>query len=156
LPPMSQYDQAATPMWASLQKKPDVRPYRIREARIPLDEKNSPRAYGWKRSLELALEEADDADDDDMNDLIWKSVKGAASPRAAPAGSCVCGAATRPVIALRCSTGGDPRRDALPRGHGQCAGIDARLRSASPTGASPLAPAPGTAAPCRDAHRWYG
>ena len=63
-------------MWASLPKEAGPQTaYRVREARISLDEKNSPRAYGWKRSQELALEEADEADDEDMNDLIWKSVK---------------------------------------------------------------------------------
>jgi hypothetical protein len=41
---------------------------------------NGRSAYGAKRSLELALDAADEAPEDELNEIIWKSVKGPASP----------------------------------------------------------------------------
>lgn len=80
LPAMTQYDAAATPMWASFQAVPDARPYAGLGARVDLGEMNTSLAYGAKRSIELGLEVADTADDREYNEIIWKAVKGAASP----------------------------------------------------------------------------
>jgi len=80
LPPMTQYDAAATPMWASFQLEPDLRAFKARPAQVPLDEKNSPSAFGARRSMKLALEEADEAPEDELNEIIWKAVKGRNSP----------------------------------------------------------------------------
>jgi hypothetical protein len=44
LPPMSQYDAAATPLYAAFQAKPNAAPYQRKEARVPLDEMNAPTA----------------------------------------------------------------------------------------------------------------
>jgi hypothetical protein len=79
LPPMTQYDAAATPMWASFQSKPDLTTYEAKPNRIPLDEKNTAHAFGARRSLELALDEADEAPEQELNEIIWKSVRGASS-----------------------------------------------------------------------------
>lgn len=76
LPPMSQYDASATPMWTSFQKKPNITAYTARQARYPLDEKNTRMAYGWKDSMEMDLDEADEADDDTLNEILWKSIRG--------------------------------------------------------------------------------
>jgi hypothetical protein len=77
LPPMTQYDAAATPMWASFQPKPDLRPYAAIPAGIDIEEKNQPTAWGAARSLDLTLEQADTSDDREYNEIIWKAVKGA-------------------------------------------------------------------------------
>ena len=42
LPPLTQYDAAATPMWATFQQQSDLRPYDCLAARVPLDKK-----LGW-------------------------------------------------------------------------------------------------------------
>lgn len=80
LPPMSQYDASATPMWASFQKKPNTIAYTARQARYPLDEKNTQMAYGWKESMEMDLDEADETDDGDLNRVLWKSIRAPDSP----------------------------------------------------------------------------
>jgi YVTN family beta-propeller protein len=77
LPPMTQYDAAAAPMWASFQPKPDLRPYAANPPGIDIDEKNPSTALGAARSLELTLEQADTSDDREYNEIIWKAVKGA-------------------------------------------------------------------------------
>jgi len=80
LPPLTQFDAAATPMWASFQATPDLRPYKVRMALVPLDERNSASAFGARRSMQLVLDEADAAPDDELNEILWKAIKGRDSP----------------------------------------------------------------------------
>jgi hypothetical protein len=80
LPPLTQHDAYATPMWAAFQSKVDLRPYKGLAPTVPLDEKNTAAAFGARQSEELTLEEADTADDDEYNVILWKAVKGADSP----------------------------------------------------------------------------
>jgi hypothetical protein len=40
LPPMTQYDAGATPLYAAFTNKPDFTPYNVRAARIDLDARN--------------------------------------------------------------------------------------------------------------------
>jgi hypothetical protein len=47
---------------------------------VPLDEKNSASAFGARRSMQLALDEADAAPDDELNEILWKAIKGKDSP----------------------------------------------------------------------------
>lgn len=79
LPPMSQYDAAATPMYGAFQAKPVLTPFTKREARVPLDEMNAPNAPGAAASTAMNLEEADQAPDLELNEIIWKAVRGADS-----------------------------------------------------------------------------
>jgi hypothetical protein len=80
LPPLSQYDAAAIPMWAAFMAEADPRPYECLPARVPLDEKNTADAYGSQRSVELTLDEADTADDSVYNEILWRAVKGRVAP----------------------------------------------------------------------------
>jgi hypothetical protein len=80
LPPLTQYDAAATPMWAAFQAKPDFTPYRALVPEVDLDEKNLATAYGAQRSIDLTLEVADTSDDSEYNEIIWKAIRGASSP----------------------------------------------------------------------------
>jgi phosphoesterase family protein len=79
LPPMSQYDAAAAPMYGAFQAKPNLAPFTRREARVALDEMNAPNAWGAAASLAMNLEEADRAPDLELNEILWKSVRGADS-----------------------------------------------------------------------------
>ena len=79
LPPMSQYDAAATPMYGAFQAHPVLGGFTKREARISLDERNDAASPGAAASLAMNLEEADRAPDLELNEIIWKSVRGAAS-----------------------------------------------------------------------------
>ncbi|MDX2038971.1 MAG: SMP-30/gluconolactonase/LRE family protein [Isosphaeraceae bacterium] len=84
LDPMSQFDAAATPMAAAFTSKPDLTPYKALPARIDLDERNTATAWGAEASKRLDLETEDRADDLVFNEIIWKAVKGPASPMPAP------------------------------------------------------------------------
>src|SRR5216684_2465592 len=46
LPPMSQYDAAATPMYAAFQAVPNLAPYQAKGARISLTEQNNATSWG--------------------------------------------------------------------------------------------------------------
>jgi hypothetical protein len=84
LPPMSQYDAAATPMYGSFQEKPVLTGYTHREARVSLDEKNEATAYGAAASMAMNLEQADRAPDLELNEIVWRAVRGPASSMPPP------------------------------------------------------------------------
>jgi YVTN family beta-propeller protein len=84
LPPMSQYDAAAIPMFNSFANKLDLTPFKARPARVSLDEKNPPNAPGAERSMALDFSKEDAAPDVEFNEIIWKSVRGADSIMPAP------------------------------------------------------------------------
>jgi YVTN family beta-propeller protein len=84
LPPMSQYDAAATPMYNSFTDKRDLTPFKHRPARIDLAELNPADAPGAQRSMELDFSKEDAAPDIEFNEIIWKSVRGADSQMPAP------------------------------------------------------------------------
>ncbi len=84
IPPMSQYDAAATPMFASFGTKPVVTPYIARPARVSLTDTNPPNAPGAASSAAMDFDEADAAPDIELNEVIWSSIKGKAVPMPAP------------------------------------------------------------------------
>jgi DNA-binding beta-propeller fold protein YncE len=84
LAPMSQFDAAATPMRASFQAKPDLTPYVARPASSNLGEKNLKTAWGAKASQRMDFTKEDAADDLQLNEIIWKSVRGPDAHMPAP------------------------------------------------------------------------
>jgi hypothetical protein len=84
LRPMSQFDAAAVPMANSFQAKPDLRPYTHEPARVDLDAKNIKTAWGSGLSAKMNFAKEDAADDFLLNEIIWRSVKGADHPMPAP------------------------------------------------------------------------
>ena len=84
LPPMSQYDAAATPAFLAFATKPDPAPFTARSARVPLDETNRPDAPGAQASLEMNLIEADLAPERELNEIVWKSIRGRDAVMPAP------------------------------------------------------------------------
>jgi DNA-binding beta-propeller fold protein YncE len=76
VPPMSQYDAAATPTYNAFQSTPTLTPFVHLEARISLDEKNGERAWGAEASLRMNLAEPDLAPDRELNEIVWRSIKG--------------------------------------------------------------------------------
>ncbi len=83
LPPMNQLDLSATAMRNAFQTRPDLTPYAAAPNKIALDEMNPPldqlkgQALHWaKESLELALDEADEADEDTFNRILWHAARG--------------------------------------------------------------------------------
>jgi hypothetical protein len=84
LDPMSQFDAAARPMFNSFTATPDFKPFVKRAPGVDLNQRNTATAWGAEKSMKLNLEKEDQADDLVFNEIIWKSVKGAASPMPAP------------------------------------------------------------------------
>jgi YVTN family beta-propeller protein len=77
LPPMSQFDAAATPMYAAFQATPDLRPFVHLPPRWPLDEKNDWRSPGAQASLRMNFRDVDAAPEQELNEILWQSVHGA-------------------------------------------------------------------------------
>jgi hypothetical protein len=84
IPPMSQYDAAATPMFNSFTNKADLTPFKHRPVRYDLSERNPENAPGAQRSASWDFSKEDTLPDIEFNEIIWKSVKGADSPMPAP------------------------------------------------------------------------
>jgi YVTN family beta-propeller protein len=80
LPPLSQYDAAARPMFQSFRDTPDVAPYQHVPAQIDLDVTNDRTAYGADRSLRMDFSEYDKVDDFELNDILWHAVMGQEAP----------------------------------------------------------------------------
>jgi DNA-binding beta-propeller fold protein YncE len=80
LPPMSQYDGAATPLYNAFTGTPNLGLYRRSEPRVPLDERNLPTAFGASLSAAMDFSIEDRAPEGLLNEIIWRSVKGAHSP----------------------------------------------------------------------------
>ncbi|HVM60766.1 MAG TPA: beta-propeller fold lactonase family protein [Verrucomicrobiae bacterium] len=84
LKPMSQFDAAATPMFAAFQGKPDLTPYTMLPARIDLNQLNAKVTWGEKISRTMDFTKEDAADDLLLNEVIWRSVRGEDSLMPAP------------------------------------------------------------------------
>ncbi len=84
LPPMTQYDAAAPVMYATFRTTIDLAPYTAIAPKIDVNEKNTALAWGAKESMEMNLDEVDQAPMFALNEIIWKSVKGADSPMPTP------------------------------------------------------------------------
>ncbi len=84
LPPMTQYDAAATPMYAAFNAEPDLRPYTVEAPKIDVNAKNTMTAWGAKESMEMDFSEYDRTPMFALNEIVWKSVKGADSEMPLP------------------------------------------------------------------------
>ena len=84
LPPMSQYDAAAVPMSDCFTSAPDVRPYKAKAANVNLEERNLASNRSSERSEKWNFAREDAAPDLDLNEVVWKSVKGENSIMPAP------------------------------------------------------------------------
>jgi YVTN family beta-propeller protein len=84
LKPMSQFDAAARPMYASFQAKPDLRAYQHVVPDTDLKATNLAGAWGAKLSEQFDFTKEDAADDLLFNEVIWRSVMGGNSPMPAP------------------------------------------------------------------------
>ena len=80
LAPLSQFDAAARPMFASFTSKPDLTPYVPEAPRIDVNEINSQTAYGADRSNKMDFDEYDKIDDFELNEILWRSIKGKDAP----------------------------------------------------------------------------
>ena len=84
LPPLSQFDAAATPMYASFTASPDPVPFVSRPSRVSLHERNPDNAFGQMRSEEMDFSRQDAIPDEELSEIVWRSVRGANSPMPPP------------------------------------------------------------------------
>lgn len=84
LPPMTQFDAAATPMIAAFQDTPDLRPYKALVPKQPLNQMNAASAYGAALSARMDFSEADRIDEATLNQVLWHAIKGEGVPYPAP------------------------------------------------------------------------
>jgi DNA-binding beta-propeller fold protein YncE len=89
LPPMSQYDAAATPLYGAFQAVRDPRPFEHRPNQISLDEVNDVSAFGAAASQALDFTEADRTPMQALNEILWGSVKGPGAVMPPPVRSAV-------------------------------------------------------------------
>jgi hypothetical protein len=84
LPPMSQYDAAASPMYGSFQPAPVLTAYTHRPARVNVEDRNDGSAPGAAASLAMDFDEPDRAPDLELSEIVWKAVRGARSAMPPP------------------------------------------------------------------------
>jgi YVTN family beta-propeller protein len=84
LPPMSQYDAAATPMYVTFGTNSDPTPFNHLAAEVDLNAKNDQRAWGARQSKKMDFDDVDRNPPFLLNEIIWRSVKGADSPMPLP------------------------------------------------------------------------
>lgn len=85
LPPMNQFDMAATPMTDCFTDKPDFAPYIAQINEVPLDEMNpslsslnktSKQYFYANESMKMPLDDIDKADEGLFNRILWHAAKG--------------------------------------------------------------------------------
>ncbi len=83
-PPMTQYDAAAMPMYESFSDTPNLTPYTHMKPLVDIQQMNSERAYGATDSLKMDFSEYDKTPMFALNEIVWKSVRGANSAMPLP------------------------------------------------------------------------
>jgi len=84
LPPLTQFDAAATPFYNAMGTTLDPTPYAALPANIDLTAVNPQRGYGAEESLAMDFSEFDRTPMFELNEIIWKLVKGVDSEMPLP------------------------------------------------------------------------
>ncbi|MEO5985130.1 MAG: alkaline phosphatase family protein, partial [Ferruginibacter sp.] len=84
LPPMSQYDAAATPMWLSFTAIADFKPFSSLPSNVDLNLKNTATSASAKLSETFDFSREDKIPDLVFSEVIWKAVKGEDAQMPAP------------------------------------------------------------------------
>jgi hypothetical protein len=84
LPPMSQYDASAPPMYDCFDTSPDHLPFTVRPINVDLNERNTEVSAYSELSEKFDFSKEDSAPDISFSEVIWKAVKGLDSPCPSP------------------------------------------------------------------------
>ncbi len=82
LRPMTQFDAGATAMANCFATKADARPYAAEKPRVSLEERNPSSAPGAAASARMDFSEEDRIDDDELNEILWRAIRGSNPPAA--------------------------------------------------------------------------
>jgi DNA-binding beta-propeller fold protein YncE len=75
LRPMTHFDAAARPMFATFSRQADTKPFTTIPAKVSLTERNPANGPGSEDSARLDFSDADRADDDELNAVLWRAIK---------------------------------------------------------------------------------
>ncbi len=84
LPPMSQYDAAATPLWRCFTSTPDYSEFNHLPVTVDLNEINTVVNELSQKSETFNFLKEDAVPDDEFNEVLWKGLKGINNPLPAP------------------------------------------------------------------------
>ncbi len=84
LPPMTQYDAAALPMYASFTTTADLKAFTHLPPQVDVNAKNAATAWGARESLAMDFSDYDRTPEFELNEIVWKSVRGAKSKMPLP------------------------------------------------------------------------
>ena len=84
LPPMSQYDAAATPMFQCFSPTPDLTAFTARPLQVDISEKNTGENAWQRKSETFDFSGEDRIPDEEFSEVIWKAVKGIEAVMPAP------------------------------------------------------------------------
>ena len=76
IPPMSQYDAAATPMWRCFSAKPDLTTFNAKPLQWDINEKNTIENAWQRKSETFDFSKEDLVPDGAFTEVLWKAVKG--------------------------------------------------------------------------------
>jgi YVTN family beta-propeller protein len=84
LPPLTQHDAGGVPMFAAFSRTAETAAYAIIKPRIDLAARNTDKSIGAAASAKMDFDEYDEAPEDELNRVLWASIKGAGTPYPAP------------------------------------------------------------------------
>ncbi len=84
MPPMSQQNAAATPMWKCFTAQADFSPWKARPCNVNLDDRNAAVNDLQRRSENFDMSQEDRVPDLEFNEVLWKAIKGLDSEMPAP------------------------------------------------------------------------
>jgi DNA-binding beta-propeller fold protein YncE len=77
LPPMTQYDAGATPMYNAFTTTPTLTPFSVKPATINIKEMNRGDAPGAALSAQMDFDQEDRTPELELNEILWQSIHGA-------------------------------------------------------------------------------
>ena len=80
LRPMTHFDAGARPMFASFAQQASPAPYQAEKPRISLEERNPANSATAARSARMDFTKEDLNDDDELNDILWRAIRGTDAP----------------------------------------------------------------------------
>ena len=84
LPPLTQYDAGATPMFKCFSKRAKLTPYQPLSPRVDLFAKNTAKSPYAKESARMNFRDYDLAPEDELNRILWHTAKGPDVPYPTP------------------------------------------------------------------------
>lgn len=84
LPPMTQFDAGATPMFNCFQKTCEATPFAVLTPDVNLLAKNTAKTPGAKESARMNFREYDLAPEDELNRILWHAARGTEVPYPTP------------------------------------------------------------------------